>query len=285
MRIALRVGRPEDAEACGIICYQAFRRLAEHHGFPPDFPSPDFATHVVSALLLHPNFYAVVAEGDGRILGSNFMDERGGIAGIGPITVDPDVQDSAIGRSLMQDAMDRATDRSFKGVRLCQAAYHNRSLALYAKLGFAVREPLSTLQGTPPRVEIPGASVRKAVTADMEVCNALCERIHGHDRAGEFADAVAKGLASVVEREGRISGYDTGIAFFGHAVGETNEDLKALIGAAEEIQGPGILVPSRNSELLNWGLDNGLRLVQQMTLMSTGFYREPEGAYLPSVLY
>jgi len=285
MRIALRAGTLEDAGACGLICYEAFRRLAEHHSFPPDFPSPEFAAHVLSELLAHPNFYAVVAEADGRVVGSNFMDERGGIAGIGPITVDPDVQDSAIGRRLMRDVLNRATDHSFKGVRLCQAAYHNRSLALYAKLGFAVREPLSTLQGTPPGMKFPGVAVRKAVDADMEACNALCERIHGHDRAGELADAVAQGLASVVEREGRISGYGTGIAFFGHAVGETNEDLKALIGAAEKIQGPGILVPSRNSELLNWGLDNGLRVVQQMTLMSIGFYQEPEGAYLPSVLY
>ncbi len=285
MEIALRAGTGEDAEACGLICYEAFRRLAEHHGFPPDFPSPEFATHVLSELLSHPSFYAVVAEAEGRILGSNFMDERSAIAGIGPITVDPEVQNHTIGRRLMQDALDRAAERQFAGVRLCQAAYHNRSLALYAKLGFEVREPLSTLQGTPPRVEIAGVGVRKAVTSDMEACNRLCERVHGHDRAGELADAVAHGIASVVERDGRISGYATSIAFFGHAVAETNEDLMALICAAEEIQGPGILVPSRNAELLDWALDNGLRLVQQMTLMSTGFYRNPEGAYLPSVLY
>jgi predicted N-acetyltransferase YhbS len=285
MDIALRAGTPEDAEACGLICYEAFRRLAEQHGFPPDFPSPEFATDVLSQLLLHPNFYAVVAEAGGRILGSNFMDERSTIAGIGPITVDPEIQNHAIGRRLMQDAMDRAANRALAGVRLCQAAYHNRSLALYAKLGFAVREPLSTLQGTPPRGKIAGASVRQAASGDIEVCNKLCERVHGHDRAGEVADAVSQGRATVVERDGRISGYATEIAFFGHAVGETNKDLMALIGAASEIQGPGLLVPSRNWELLDWGLDNGLRLVQQMTLMSTGFYREPEGSYLPSVLY
>ena len=285
MRIALRGGTPEDAEACGLICYEAFRRLAEHHNFPPDFPSPEFATHVLAQLLSHSGFYSVVAQADGRVVGSNFMDERGTIAGIGPITVDPEFQDSAVGRRLMQDVLDRAEGGDFTGVRLCQAAYHNRSLALYAKLGFAVREPLSTLQGTPPGMKIPGASVRKAVAGDIEACNALCQRIHGHDRAGEVADAIAHGIASVVEREGRITGYHTSIAFFGHAVGETNEDLKALIAAAGEIQGPGILVPSRNTELLNWGLKNGLRLVQQMTLMTKGFYREPEGAYLPSVLY
>ncbi len=36
-------------------------------------------------------------------------------------------------------------------------------------------------------------------------------------------------------------------------------------------------MPTRNGELL--------RLVHQMTLMTTGLYNEPAGAYLPSVLY
>jgi len=31
--------------------------------------------------------------------------------------------------------------------------------------------------------------------------------------------------------------------------------------------------------------DHGLRLVHQLTLMTIGLYNEPDGAYLPSVLY
>ena len=38
--LRLRRGLPADAEACGRICYDAFRAIAERHGFPPDFPSP-----------------------------------------------------------------------------------------------------------------------------------------------------------------------------------------------------------------------------------------------------
>ena len=64
-----------------------------------------------------------------------------------------------------------------------------------------------------------------------------------------------------------------------------DDDLKALIGAAAEFRGQGFLVPARNSELLRWCLDRGLRVVQQMTLMGTGMYKEPAGAYLPSVIY
>ena len=65
------------------------------------------------------------------------------------------------------------------------------------------------------------------------------------------------------------------IGFFGHAVGENNEDLKALIGAATEFPGPGFLLPTRNSELLRWCIEKRLRIVQPMTLMSMGLYNEP----------
>ena len=89
----------------------------------------------------------------------------------------------------------------------------------------------------------------------------------------------------MVERGGRLTGYATAIGFFGHAVGESNEELKALIAAAPEFPGPGFLLPTRNGELFRWCLDRGLRVVQPMTLMSQGFYREPTGAWLPSILY
>jgi hypothetical protein len=89
----------------------------------------------------------------------------------------------------------------------------------------------------------------------------------------------------VVERGGRITGYTTGIAFFGHTVGETTDDVKALIAAAKAFAGPGFLVPSRNAALLRWCLGQGLRVTQPLTLMTMGLYNEPVGAYLPSILY
>jgi len=285
MNVTLRPGRPEDAPRCGAICYDAFKTIAAQHNFPPDFPSPAVATEVLAGLLAHPGFHAVVAELDGRIIGSNFLDERSAVAGLGPITVDPAVQDRAVGRQLMQYLLDRVTRRGVPGVRLIQAAYHNRSLSLYARLGFVAREPLSTMQGARLAVQIPGCTVRAATAGDVDACNQLCVRVHGHDRGGELRDALQQGTATVVEHGARITGYATSIAFFGHAVGETNEALKALIGAAREFAGPGFLLPTRNAELFRWCLDHGLRVVQPMTLMTVGLYNEPAGAFLPSILY
>jgi predicted N-acetyltransferase YhbS len=285
LRIKLRTGTSEDAQDCGEICYRAFRVIAEKHNFPPDFPSPGIATTFLSEFLAHPNIYGVVAELDGRIVGSNFVDERSIIAGVGPITVDPSVQDRAIGRELMQHVMNRVAVRRFPGVRLVQAAYHNRSLSLYTKLGFAAREPLSTIQGKAILSHIPGYIVRPATIGDLSACNQLCMRVHGHDRRGELHDAIKRGVARVVEHNDHITGYATTIGYLGHAVSETNEGSKALISEASEFWGPGFLLPTRNAEIFRWCLEQGLRVIQPMTLMSIGLYNEPAGAFLASVLY
>ena len=88
----------------------------------------------------------------------------------------------------------------------------------------------------------------------------------------------------MVEHDGRISGYATDLGFSAHAVGESNEDLKALIMAADALSGPGILVPTTNADLFRWCLERGLRVVQLLTLMTVGLYSSPHGAYLPSIL-
>jgi Acetyltransferase (GNAT) family len=236
-------------------------------------------------LIAHRGFHGVVAERDGRILGSNFMDERSPIGGVGPITVDPAAQNEGVGRRLMEAVIERAAALQLPGVRLVQDGFHNRSLCLYTRLGFVTREPLSVLQGQALGLRLPGYAVRAATAADADACNALCRRVHGFERSSEVADAIAQSTAWVVERLDRITGYATEIGFFAHAVGETNEDLKALIGAAPSFAGPGFLVPTRNHDLFRWCLDRGLRLVKQQTLMTIGLYNEPAGAYLPSILY
>jgi predicted N-acetyltransferase YhbS len=284
MDLKLRPGTPEDAEACGRICYEAFTAIATKHNFPSEVAA-EATVGLISMLLGHPGFYSVVAESDGQVVGSNFLDERSPITGVGPITVDPAVQDGGVGRVLMQDVMRRATEHGAPGIRLVQSAYHNRSLSLYAKLGFQVRELLACMQGTPPQGDIPGYRTRPATPSDIEACNAICRRVHGHDRAGELTDALGAGSALVVEHDGRISGYATGLAFFAHAVGESNEDLKALIMAVDTLEGPGILVPTTNADLFRWCLERNLRVVQLMTLMTAGLYTPPQGAYFPSILY
>jgi len=284
--VTLRAGKSEDALSCGTILYEGFRAITEKHGFGLDFPSAEFAAEMLAGILVDPEVYSVIAEAeDGQIIGSNFLWEGDTIAGIGPTTVDPAAQNRSVGRRLMENVLQRAQEKKYIGVRLVQATYNNCSLSLYTKLGFDVHELLANLQGKPLSLTIPGRTVRPVSETDIAACNQLCDRIHGHDRAKELKAAVDRGTATLVEYNGRISGYATEIGFFGHAVGEDNEDLKALIGAASTFVGSGFYVPMRNADLFRWCLNHGLRVIQPETLMSLGFYHEPKGAFLPSVLY
>lgn len=285
MSVVFREARLDDAPACGAICFEAFRSVCDRHGFPPDFPDAVVPTGLFEHVIPRDDVYTVVAEADGRIVGSNVLWENGKIAGVGPITVDPGAQGASIGRQLMEDVLRRAGESGFEGVRLVQTPFNNLTMALYSKLGFDVREPLSVMHGPALNSGIPGYDVRAATADDVAACDALCREIHGHDRHGDLTDAIHQGSATVVERDGRITGYATTVGFFGHAVAETNEDLKALISAAREFTGPGFHVPSRNAELMRWCLAQGLRIRQPMTLMSIGPYNEPAGAFIPSVIF
>ena len=99
--VIVRQARPEDAETCGRICFDAFSAINAKHGFPCDFPNSDVTKGLLTGLFSHPGFYCVVAEADGNIVGSNALDERAVIAGIGPITVDPSTQNLGVGRKLI----------------------------------------------------------------------------------------------------------------------------------------------------------------------------------------
>jgi predicted N-acetyltransferase YhbS len=285
MNTHIRRATREDIEVLADICYRGFGTLADKHGFAREFPDVAAADGVIRSMITTPGHYGIVAETNGRIAGSNFMDERSTIAGIGPISVDPEVQNSGAGRAMMQHMLERVAANRGPGVRLVQAAYHNRSLSLYAKLGFEIREPLSVMIGPMIKESIAGYEVRAATDADLAACNRLCVAVHGHDRDGELRGAIKDGSAMVVEHLGRITGYASAIGYAGHAVGESNEELKALISAAKEFLGCGPLIPSRNGELLRWCYSKGLRLMQQMTLMSVGLYNEPRFPFIPSVLY
>lgn len=147
MAFELRSITAADSDDCARIIYHAFKDLADRHGFPPDLPSIEAATQLASAFISHPAIYGLAADEGGKLLGSNFLSEGDPVRAVGPITVDPAVQGTGIGRLLMQAVMERGRDAI--GIRLVQDAFNARSLSLYASLGFEVREPLLLMQGRP----------------------------------------------------------------------------------------------------------------------------------------
>jgi GNAT superfamily N-acetyltransferase len=136
--VALRPIEPGDAAETARIVYEAFAGIHRHR-FARDFPTLDTAAQLVDAFIGHPSIHGVVAELEGRVVGSNFLDARGPITGVGPITVDPRAQAAGVGRRLMEAVLEPGAEA--RGVRLLQDAFNTASLALYSALGFAVRDP------------------------------------------------------------------------------------------------------------------------------------------------
>jgi hypothetical protein len=282
-----RAMKAEDVETCGRIAFEAQQVVARLHGFPSEQPSVEASIAMMNAKFTDPNGRGMVAERGGRIVGSVFLNTfpPASVAAIGPLTVRPDAV-GGVGTLLMEHALQQSQRSGFDRVRLVQSPTHLRSLVLYSKLGFAVREPLVLMQGVLPRPEAKaGRSFRVATPEDLFPCNEMYARMHGCAREFEVQKAFEQRTLTVVQRGGKVVAYATGLGFRAHATAENVEDLKLALCAAPKLPGPGFFVPARSSELLRWLFDCGARALWPATLMSRGPYRDAPGAFLPSITY
>ena len=288
MSINIRPVAVADAENCGQILYQAFCGIADRHNFPHDFTGAEQAHGFAQMLTMgNPAIYGVVAENDGEFIGSNFLWEQNEIVGVGPITVNPNVQAKGVGRLLMQNVIERG--KNAKGIRLVQDAFNTASMSLYASLGFDIVEPLVLISGAVAGELPTGVEVRPMSETDYAACDELCVKVHGFSRVEELRATAQMMPAFVITRDGKIVGYAAAPNFWqmNHAVAESNEDMQnLLVGAGNLTKQPlSFLLPSRNGDLFRWCLNNGMKVVKPMNLMSRGEYQEPKGCFLPSVLY
>lgn len=286
--ITLRPVEPDDAGAVARVLYEAFAAIHDFHRFPRDFPTLHAADQLARSFIAHPSIWGVVAEDEGRIIGSNFVDERGPVRGVGPITVDPQTPQRGVGRRLMATILERSAGAA--GIRLLQDAFNVRSLGLYASLGFEATEPVVVMSGRPRTVHR-GFEVRPMTEADVEHAAALHLRVHGFERTSELRDALqAPGFEPFVAiSDGDIVAYATTLTFFpaAHAVASSEAAMAALIaGAIAAGEAPAsFLLPTRQHELFHWALEAGLRVVKPMTYMVIGRPHQPQGTWIPSVLY
>jgi hypothetical protein len=227
--------------------------------------------------------YAAAAYEDGRPRGSTFTNMWGDVAGIGPVSVDLDAQGAGIGRSLMLDALRESKECGYDRVRLMQDSFNMRSLALYASVGFVVKEPVAYLQLA--ETNTIDDNFRPATPADFDAMDALCREVYGISRKGEYTSLLAAGFPAYVIDRGRVSAYLIGSAI-GHGVAESTVDMLALyngIGATS----PGSLSNCcmRQGDLYRAALAAGHRNQKVMNLMAYGPYEDPSGTWAPSVMF
>jgi predicted N-acetyltransferase YhbS len=291
MSLVIRPIEQNDAEGCGRIGYESHKAISTAHGYPSEQPSEEYGIGLIRSLLHNPNSWGVLAERQGKTLGSIFLHEfpPSPVAVIGPLTVHPSAEGGGAGKMLMDAALTQAHNQNHDQIRLVQSPSHIRSFVLYTKCGFTLREPLLLMQGQPLLKDSNNTSnvnVRLVRNDnDVSVCNELCKSVHGFSREMELRQAKDQGVATIIERDGVVTGYSAGIGILGHAVAKSNEDLKLLIANASAILGPGFFVPARNQEVIIWLLENGFQIGWPANLMTIGPYREPLIPFLPSLAY
>jgi ribosomal protein S18 acetylase RimI-like enzyme len=288
MSLAIRPIEQNDAESCGKIGYEAHKTISSAHGYPSEQPSEEFGISLIRSLLGNPNSWGVLAE-PGKTLGSIFLHRfpPSPVAVIGPLTVHPSAE-GGVGRTLMDAALTQARKQNHDHIRLVQSPSHIRSFVLYTKSGFTLRESLFLMQRQPLKGgnNIKSGNVRQVCDDNyVSLCKELCKSVYGFSREMELRQAKHQGVATMIERDGVITGYAAGLGIFGHAVARSNEDLKALIANASAILGPGFFVPARNQEVIKWLLENGFQIGWPANLMTIGPYQEPPMPFLPSLAY
>lgn len=268
------------------ICYEAFGELHEQHCVLRDFHTLEFAQMVIGLFVSRPEIYAVAAQVDDVLAGSNFLSLLDETSGIGPISVNPAHQGKGVGRALMQAVIDEAERRGVRQVRLVQEAVNTTSAPLYAKLGFHVRAPLALMALAPSATS--DSTVRAFRPDDLPALDDLCRRHYKVSRLNELKFWTSLGMPLFVrERQGQLRGYFLP-GKLGHTVAETSADALALFGEAARVVHEDtalMLCPMTHSELYHGALHAGHRIEKVLTLMTRGPYTSPDGAWTASYLY
>lgn len=284
--VQLLAPEPQHVSELGRICYEAFKDVAESHGFTPDFPSVQVARKAIGMLVERKDFYGVAAIVHGEVAGSNYLSLSDPVAGVGPITVDCAFQGRDLGRALMQDVIDYARRNNIERVRLLQDGFNMVSLSLYASLGFEVKHPIAEMHlNAAVKAD---ATIRLVHDADVEALDEICKKNYKTSRRNELAAAVRAGLSPVLrERGGKFTGYLIP-GRFGHGVAETSDDAVALATQAARLiphERAQSLIPLEDGPLLRAFLKAGCRIMKVLNLMALGPYEAPTSVWMPSILY
>src|SRR5918995_1342805 len=151
MSLTIRSIEQNDMNDCGRIGYEAHKFISSIHGYPSEQPSEEYGIALIRSLLNNPYSWGVLAERQGKILGSIFLHRfpPSPVAVIGPLTVHPSSEGGGVGKMLMDAALTQARKQNHDQIRLVQSPSHIRSFVLYTKCGFTLREPLFLMQGQP----------------------------------------------------------------------------------------------------------------------------------------
>jgi GNAT superfamily N-acetyltransferase len=284
MKLDLIPATAEQIPLLGDICHRAFSALHDRFGIERDIPDSEVGSMILSQTVKRPDYTGVMAVLDGRIVGSNFLTFADEVAGVGPITVEPELQSKGIGRALMQWAVDEAKRRGIRETRLFQETLNTTSLSLYTSLGFDWRDSAALMQARPAASADP--DVRPIRADDLEAIAALSSASYGFSRVGDARQLLewdVPGFIRMVDGQPRAYLFAT---LFGHAGAVTDDDLLSLASQAALHLPPPLarfICPMARPGLFRAALAHGHRTVKMLSYMSLGGFTPPSGAHFPSI--
>ena len=284
MQLKLVPATDDQIPLLGDICHRAFSALHDRFGVDRDVPDPEVGQMILSQTVKRPDYTGVMAVLDGRIVGSNFLTFADEVAGVGPITVEPELQAKGIGRALMQWAVDEAQRRGIRETRLFQETLNTTSLSLYTSLGFDWRDSAALMQAAPAASADP--DVRPIERDDLEAIAALSTAAYGFSRAGDAAQLIewkVPGFIKVMDGEPKAYLFAT---LFGHAGAVSDHDLLSLAAQAALHLPPPLarfICPMARPGLFRSALSHGHRTVKMLSYMSLGAFTAPRGPHFPSI--
>jgi len=243
----------------------------------------------------------VAVDASGTIVGSNLVELRDEVAGVGPISVKTDVASKGIGRMLMQAVM-RAAQRNGKGiVRLHAIGSNNKSSSLYLSCGFDPVVTCGHYEGVctaaPPEGQ--GFIFHDLSAKYVDGCDELHKRVYGCSRRNDIKAMISHPAPGgvVSDARGKVVAYSTGCFLSGHSVATTFEAFQFMTvemsKKIEEARSAGaplppctFFVPHTYPDVLRWLARSGFRLVRQVVQMGYGPDKTPqEGFYMPAIQY
>ena len=121
---------------------------------------------------------ALGATAGGQLVGSNFATRWGSVGFFGPITVDPALQESGVGKALLAATMDQFDAWGTTQVGLFTFAHSAKHVALYQKFGFHARFLTAIMSAPAQRAQATTSWSRYSELSDAEkaaVLRATCD--------------------------------------------------------------------------------------------------------------
>lgn len=280
-----------ELDSVAVIFHDAFNELYERRGYGPIVADAGVGRAIAETYLALDPEHCFVVTTEGVVAGSGFLHPRGGVAGVGPITIDPRLQGRGLGRLLVSEICQRADRLGLQSLRLIQDSFNESSYALYTRLGFQPRQvyaraSFAALRGKGQQL------LRVAGHSDLARIGALEKELLGFSRPLDYDLLRHNGEVFVLEAHGVLEGWLArlsrgSVTVLGPVLSRTSEGMRRLVVEASRDLPAGmevrLLLPPDCHELHEELARHRVEIHSLCNYMVRGSFDRLRGYYAPTL--